>query len=245
MRLSTIVFVVMALSTALCTSSAKAEKTGAERATAAAPCPDDSGMWCLAIGNAKLNFQKMENGMIAYGQTETRVIKMAVKFPANLKEWKISKADAVLATYNEDIVEQLEFHTDWYKVNQETKKLVAKKHYGTVEIKEAVTVKSSTSYPLTCGLMTMFMFLGLGLACLFYDEKLKSRYLLAKLAFVFSVLFCLCSLIIFIPIPTGWDYKLLTFSILGTGLGLLVGWILLSYFSRIKKTVATPTSAAT
>lgn len=81
-----------------------------ETAIFAAPCPDDSGLWCVAImvenvqkSELAYAFKKTSNGEIEFtgwGKIP-RIEKVKAVFPGGfIKKWGITPAEAILAVYN-------------------------------------------------------------------------------------------------------------------------------------------------
>lgn len=123
-----------------------AEKAPFEKAIAAAPCPDDPGLWCVAVAMPQNPgfYVESATGMIAYRlstQSVIRVEKVTVVFPKDLDKWqeeftrrKVTEEALVLAAYNNETLPEevnLRLGTKYHGLNfTDTLGIIAHKKTG-------------------------------------------------------------------------------------------------------------------
>lgn len=106
-------FVVVFFTSLPCYSDAPlAEKAPFQKAIAAAPCPDDAALWCVAVAVPQNPgfYKEPATGKVSYRpavQNTVRVEKLTVVFPEDLDKWQekfvrwgTTKEALILAAYN-------------------------------------------------------------------------------------------------------------------------------------------------
>lgn len=157
MKNTMIVFVVLCLMSLAWVAATKNGETENQptHAIFAAPCPGETGLWCVAIKNEGpvesvlgYGFEKRSDGTFQFvdrANVKTDTIKAV--FPKDIiKNWGITPIEAILAAYNgEKLPEKIENDFNWFMLHKTSTKLNMWKSVAGDELTFTETVKKEDS----------------------------------------------------------------------------------------------------
>lgn len=174
MMVSAVLF-VMAFAGGVMAENSRADNLPT-RAIFAAPCPGETGLWCVAVKNEGpiesqmgYGFEKRPDGSFQFvdrANVKTETVK-AIFLPKNLvKNWDITPSEAILAVYNGRMFpEKTESDLNWFMLHETTVKLTMWKNASGDELTfmEVVKKESSVAWSaiwMFCVLVMLGAFLG-------------------------------------------------------------------------------------